>query len=47
MAGLVQAIHLVIARSVSPEAIQIVSISLDCFAEFIIGHAFARPVGSQ
>jgi len=20
---------------------------MDCFAEFIIGHAFARPVGSQ
>jgi hypothetical protein len=29
------------------EAIQSCLLLLDCFAEFIIGRAFARPVGSQ
>ncbi len=46
---------LVIARSqrVRPddrlrdEAIHLAKESVDCFAEFIIGRAFARPVGSQ
>jgi hypothetical protein len=29
------------------EAIQLASGKLDCFAEPVIGRAFARPVGSQ
>src|SRR5260370_1044384 len=39
----------VIARSASDEAIHSFSLrgSLDCFAEPVIGRAFARPVGSQ
>jgi hypothetical protein len=32
---------------IASEAIQIKPRKLDCFAEFIIGRAFARPVGSQ
>jgi hypothetical protein len=39
----------VIARSVSDEAIQSGQAydAMDCFAEPVIGRAFARPVGSQ
>jgi hypothetical protein len=38
----------VIARSTCDEAIQSVPVErLDCFAEPVIGRAFARPVGSQ
>ena len=38
----------VIARSVSDEAIHSFFVSgMDCFAEPVIGRAFARPVGSQ
>src|SRR3982751_4918219 len=37
---------LVIARSTCNEAIQPVLWALDCFAEPVIGRAFARPVGS-
>jgi hypothetical protein len=37
----------VIARSLSDEAIHAIFKTLDCFAEPIIGRAFARPVGSQ
>jgi hypothetical protein len=29
----------------SDEAIQLASLSLDCFVEPVIGRAFARPVG--
>ena len=38
---------IVIARGVSDEAIQSSLVALDCFAEPVIGRAFARPVGSQ
>jgi hypothetical protein len=38
---------LVIARSVSDEAIHSSSCPMDCFAEPVIGSAFALPVGSQ
>jgi hypothetical protein len=31
----------------SDEAIQLFLAALDCFAEPVIGRAFARPVGSQ
>jgi hypothetical protein len=31
----------------SDEAIQSLLLALDCFAEPVIGRAFARPVGSQ
>jgi hypothetical protein len=38
----------VIARSISDEAIHApASGAMDCFAEPVIGRAFARPVGSQ
>ena len=37
----------VIARSACDEAIQGSDVALDCFAEPVIGRAFARPVGSQ
>jgi hypothetical protein len=37
----------VIARSTCDEAIQFFREALDCFAEPVIGRAFARPVGSQ
>jgi hypothetical protein len=37
----------VIARSASDEAIQSFTQLVDCFAEPVIGRAFARPVGSQ
>jgi hypothetical protein len=37
----------VIARSSCDEAIQFFLVALDCFAEPVIGRAFARPVGSQ
>jgi hypothetical protein len=37
----------VIARSDSDEAIHGASLTLDCFADAVIGRAFARPVGSQ
>jgi hypothetical protein len=42
-------LQLVIARSEADEAIQTISAGafLDCFAEPVIGRAFARPVGSQ
>jgi hypothetical protein len=40
-------IFLVIARSEADEAIQSFLLLLDCFAEPVIGRAFARPVGSQ
>jgi hypothetical protein len=40
-------IGFVIARSVSDDAIQSYKGRLDCFAEPVIGRAFARPVGSQ
>jgi hypothetical protein len=31
----------------SDEEIQLFCVALDCFAEPVIGRAFARPVGSQ
>src|SRR6267378_8096666 len=37
----------VIARSISDEAIHSFRAALDCFAEPVIGPAFARPAGSQ
>jgi hypothetical protein len=37
----------VIARSASDEAIHLSRGTVDCFAEPVIGRAFARPVGSQ
>ena len=38
----------VIARSDSDEAIHVSTCgAMDCFAEPVIGRAFARPVGSQ
>jgi hypothetical protein len=37
-----------VARERSDEAIQLpFGVALDCFAEPVIGRAFARPVGSQ
>jgi hypothetical protein len=41
-------LHLVIARSkATKQSIFTVALVLDCFAEPVIGRAFARPVGSQ
>jgi hypothetical protein len=37
----------VIARSACDEAIHLCGRAMDCFAEPVIGRAFARPVGSQ
>ncbi len=39
--------NIIIARSSCDEAIQSSYVALDCFAEPVIGRAFARPVGSQ
>ena len=37
----------VIARSVATKQSSFLRNKLDCFAEPVIGRAFARPVGSQ
>src|SRR4051812_35062459 len=42
-----QSAPLVIARSTCDEATQTFLAALDCFAEPVIGRAFAGPVGSQ
>jgi len=46
--GVARMIATVISRSDSDEAIHAPACSaMDCFAEPVIGRAFARPVGSQ
>ena len=46
--SIVKQLFPVIARSDSDEAIHLSACcAMDCFAEPVIGRAFARPVGSQ